>query len=151
MNTNADEYVDPSSTMGGDARPRGKARGSDGPQAAARLLEITARETEQWRSEAESEAVAIVAGARDEAARRVGAAREGAERLVAAAREESARISNEARIEAARVRDETAKARKRHDEEVARLQQIATEHRERLRQHLTVMLGQVDSLGESGQ
>jgi hypothetical protein len=45
--------------------PSGPGDGPDGSQAAARLLEITARETDQWRSEARSEAAAIVAGARE--------------------------------------------------------------------------------------
>ena len=55
--------------------------------AAARLLEMTARETDQWRADARSEAEAIVREARAEAERVVG----------------------EARVEAYRVRQEVAR------------------------------------------
>ncbi|GAB7007203.1 hypothetical protein JCM18899A_46780 [Nocardioides sp. AN3] len=123
--------------------------GSHASQAAARLLELTARETEQWCSEARREAAAIVAGARDETAELVRAARQEAERLVSSAREEAARTTNEARAEASRVREETSVIRKRHDEEVARLQQVATEVRQRLRHDLTAMLDQVDSIPDA--
>jgi cell division septum initiation protein DivIVA len=153
MSVNAYGYGDPNSGTGdhigggagqGTVRPTspsGPSDGPDGSQAAARLLEMTARETDQWRSEARSEAAAIVAGAREEA-----------ERLVASARDEAAQTTNEARVEAYRVREETTALRRRHDEDIARLEQVATEHRELLRHHLTEMLDRVDSdLGESNQ
>jgi len=120
--------------------------------AAARLLAMTARETDQWRSEAKSEAAAIVAGAREEAAKLVRAARTETERLVASARDEAAQTVNDARVEAYRVREETTAARKRHDEDIAHLQQVATEHREQLRHHLTDLLDRVNSIrGDSNQ
>jgi cell division septum initiation protein DivIVA len=126
----------------GNGEPHsGTGDGPDGSHAAARLLAMTARETDQWRSEARSEAAAIVAGAREEA-----------ERLVASARDEAAQTTNEARVEAYRVREETTALRKRHDEDIARLEQVANEHRELLRHHLTEMLDRVDSdFGESNQ
>jgi cell division septum initiation protein DivIVA len=153
MSVNAYGYGDPNSGTGDNigggtgqetvrpASPIGRSDGLGGSQAAARLLEMTARETDQWRSEARSEATAIVAGAREEA-----------ERLVASARDEAAQTTNEARVEAYRVREETTALRKRHEEEIARLEQVATEHRERLRHHLTEMLHRVDSdLGDGNQ
>lgn len=124
--------------------------GQDSSQAAARLLEKTAREAEQWRAEAKNEAAAIVAGAREEAARLVRTAREEAEGLVTSARDEAAQTVDSARAEAYRVREETAAVRKRHDEDVAHLQQVATQHRERLRQHLTVMLDEVNATAGEG-
>jgi cell division septum initiation protein DivIVA len=130
-------------------RDEGPADASQAPQAAARLLEATARETEQWRAEARSDADAILAGAREEAAELVRAARQEAESLVTSAREEGAQMKNEARVEAYRVREETTEVRKRHDEDVARLQQLETEHRERLRHHLTEMLDKVDSIPDA--
>jgi cell division septum initiation protein DivIVA len=135
MSINPNTHGDPSSSTGGD-----------GSQAAARLLELTAREADQWRADAKSEAAAIVAAARDEAAKVVRAARDEAERLVATAKEEGAQITNDARVEAYRVREETTALRKRQEEHVARLEQLATEQRELLRHHLTEMLGRVDSL-----
>jgi cell division septum initiation protein DivIVA len=132
--------------------PSGTDGGSDASSAAARLLEKTARETDQWREDARAEAAATLSAARDEAAQVVRAAREEAERLVAAAREEADRAVNDARVEAYRVREQTNAARQGHEEDIARLQQVATQHRERLRQHLTEMLGQVDSApGGEGQ
>ncbi|MGZ4532605.1 MAG: hypothetical protein ACXVXP_09665 [Mycobacteriaceae bacterium] len=164
MNINAHDYGDTHSGAGRDtgdstrgdiARPVASPD-PDGGQAAARLLEMTARETDVLRSEAKSEAVAIVAGAREEAdkfvqaAREeanklVQAAREQAERLVTAARDEGAKAVNDAHAEAYRVREETVAVRKRHDEDIAHLQQVASDHRERLRSHLSNMLDQVNS------
>lgn len=160
MSINADWFGGPDSTTGAETERPGvpssgldddPVNGASASQAAARLLELTARETEQWRAAAESEAAAIVAGAREESAGLVRAAREEAERLVSRARDEAAQVSNEARVEAYRVREETTALRKRHDDDVARLREVTTEHQERLRHHLTEMLDQVDSLGESGR
>lgn len=104
--------------------------GEDGSPSAARLLEMTARETDRWRSEARDESAAIVQAARDEA-----------ERLVAAARKEAEQTTNDARVEAYRVRESTT-----------RLEQVETDTRERLRQHLTDMLAQVDATSpDAGQ
>lgn len=158
MSINAHGYgelrPDTGSTDSDTARPTAAASGlddgRDGAQAAARMLELTARETDQWRSEARSEAAAIVAGAREEATKLLRAANEEAERLVTSARDEAAQTTNDARVEAHRVREETAAVRKRHDEGIARLQQVATEHRERLRHHLTDMLDRVDSTPDCG-
>jgi cell division septum initiation protein DivIVA len=146
MNTSEHTFSDPrSADAGGTSRPGGS-------EAAARLLEMTARETAQWRSDAEGEAAAIVAAAREEAASIVRGASEEAGRLAASARDEAAQVVNDARIEAYRVREETAAVRKRHDTEVARLQQVATQHRERMRQHLNEVLDQVNSItGDDGQ
>jgi cell division septum initiation protein DivIVA len=132
-------------------------------QAAARLLELAARETDQWREEARNEAAAIVAEAREESDRIVRAAREESakivrtareegERVVSAAQEKGAELTNDARVEAYRVRAETTELRKRHEDDIARLEQVATEHREGLRSHLTEMLARVDAApGESNR
>ncbi|GCD91485.1 hypothetical protein [Nocardioides sp. LS1] len=136
MSINAHAYSDPHPAPGDVP---------DSSPAAARLLEMTARETDQWRSEARSEAATIVAGARDEAAELVRAAREEAEALVASARKEAAQTLRDARAEASRVQKETTASRERHEGVIADLQQAATEHREKLREHLTDMLDRVDS------
>lgn len=68
--------------------------GSDTSQAAARLLEMTARETDQWRADARREAAVIVAAARTEAADLVRAAHEEADR----AREEVAQLQEMATV-----------------------------------------------------
>jgi cell division septum initiation protein DivIVA len=132
----------------GDPHP---GTGGDTSKAAARLLEKTAQETDQWRAEARSEAAGIVAGARDEAAGLVRSAREEAERLLSAARDEAQKTVDEARAEAYRVREDTAAVRKRHEEDVAHLQQVAGDHRERLRQHLSEMLDRVESIPGAGE
>jgi hypothetical protein len=118
-----------------EARPGMSSDGvAEASPSAARLLEMTARDTEQWRAEARSEAEAVVAAAREEA-----------ERIREAARGEAAETVNDARVEAYRVREETTGVRKRHDEEIAQLQQVASEHKEQLRRHLTEMLDRVES------
>ena len=142
MSIDADQYGD-SYSRTGDSKdaPRTEApsSGRDASAAAARLLEVTARETEQWRSEARNEAAAIVARARDEA-----------DRLVGSARDQATQITGEARAEAARVREETAALRQRHEQEIARLEQVATEQRELLGRHLTDLLDRVNSVPRVG-
>ena len=138
--TGADASVESPTTL-----PNGTGDGKDGSLTAARLLEMTARDTDRWRSEAKTESEAIVANAREESAEMVRAAREEAERLVTSAREEAAQTTNDARVEAHRVREETTALRKQHDEDVAQLERVATENREQLRQHLTEMLARVDA------
>jgi cell division septum initiation protein DivIVA len=122
----------------------------DGSQAAARLLEMTARETARWRADAKTEAAGVVAQARDEAARLVQTAHDEAERLMSSARDEAAQLLNDARVEAYQVRQQTTALREHHEADVAHLQQVATEHRERLRRHLTEVLAQVDSSERGG-
>ncbi|KQW48966.1 hypothetical protein ASC77_09635 [Nocardioides sp. Root1257] len=160
MSNNASTYGDRTSNIGEDAGanrsfppPRSRADdGQDGSQAAARLLAMTARETDQWRSEARDEAASIVAAAREESAELVRAAKAEAERLVSSARETAAQTTNDARVEEYRVREATTELRNRVNEEVAQLQQMATQHREQLRQHLTEMLDRVDAApGDSTQ
>ncbi|KQW47259.1 hypothetical protein ASC77_12290 [Nocardioides sp. Root1257] len=117
---------------------------ADPSPAAARLLEMTARETDRWRAEARVEVEGLLTDARAEAARLVRAAREEAEGLVSTAREEAAQETNAARVEAYRMREETSARRQQLDDEIARLEQVETEHRERLRLHLTDLLERVD-------
>jgi cell division septum initiation protein DivIVA len=160
MSTNADRYDDAYSMTGDRSeagierptvRPSGADDGQDG-SAAARLLEMTARETDRWRSEARTESEATVAEARKESDELVRAARAEAERLVSSAREEAAQTTNDARVEAYRVREETTALRKRHDEDIARLEKVAADTREQLREHLTEMLARVeDTPGDSSQ
>lgn len=160
MTINADRYGDPYAVSGGSSGDEGEraptpsedttGASAESP-AAARLLEMTARETDQWRAEARNEADALVAAAREESAVLVRAARAEAERVMREAREQAAQTTNDARVEAYRVREETAAARRRHDEDVAHLEEVATQHRERLRRHLVEMLDQVDDApGEPG-
>jgi cell division septum initiation protein DivIVA len=104
---------------------------SDAAQA-AHLLEMTARDAEQWLSEARSEAASLVDDARAEA-----------DRLVRAGRDEAEAVLSEARTEADRVRAELDRTKRDHEAEVAELQRLATEQREDLRRHLTDLLGQV--------
>ena len=153
MSINAHTYDDryPGTGAGGNdtSPPEAPWSGPDAvpnsSPAAARLLAMTARETDQWRSEAKIEAAAVVATAREEGAKLVRTAREEADLLVALARDEAAQIVNDARVEAYRVREETTAVRKRHDEDIAHLRQVATNHIEQLRHHLADMLDRVNS------
>jgi cell division septum initiation protein DivIVA len=115
---------------------------------AARLLEMTARDTDQWRSDARAEAEAIVAAAREEADALVRSAQRQVDGMVEAARLEAARTVDEAQATADGVRTETEKQRAQGESEVARLQQVAADHSERLRRHLNDMLDRLDSAPE---
>jgi len=112
---------------------------------AARLLEMTARDTDQWRSDARAEADAIVAAARDEADAMVSSARREAGGMVEAARLEAERTIDEARTTAEAVQAESERRRAREETEVARLEQVAAEHAQHLRRHLNDMLDRLDS------
>ena len=126
-----------------------------GPSA-ARLLEMTARETDRWRAEAKEEAESVVAEARVEATSIVTEARSEAARMVREARIESERLReeaekqaaetmNDARVDAYRVREEASGLRKKHEDEIAALRQVATEHKEQLRRHLAEMMERVEA------
>ena len=118
---------------------------------AARLLEMTARDTDQWRSDARAEAAEIVAAAQDEADALVRSAREEATSMVEAARREAARTVDEARATADGVQAESEKQRTRGETEVARLQQVAADHTQHLRRHLNDMLERLDSAPSQAQ
>ncbi|MFC7724277.1 hypothetical protein ACFQW6_04110 [Nocardioides sp. GCM10028917] len=112
---------------------------------AARLLEMTARDTDQWRSDARAEAAQIVAAAREEAGALVGSAQREVERMIDAARREAARTVGEAQATAEDVRTKTEEQRAHGETEVARLQQLAADHAQDLRRHLNDMLDRLDT------
>lgn len=113
MSINAQNHADPTDP-------------SDPSAAAARLLALTARDTDQWRAEARTEADTVVSAAREEAAE-----------IVRAAREEADRMMNDARVETYREREKATKIR-----------QTADEHREHMRTHLAEMLERVEATRE---
>ncbi|MBS2937728.1 hypothetical protein KDN32_08230 [Nocardioides sp. J2M5] len=113
---------------------------------AARLLEMTARETDQWRADARAEADGIVAAAREEAAEVARAAQADADTMREDARRAAEKTIAEARAEAEGIRTEASEQRAHEESEVARLQQVAAEHSEQLRRHLTDMLGRLDAV-----
>ena len=113
---------------------------------AARLLEMTARDTDQWRSDARAEAAEVVAKARQEAESLLRTAQREATNMVEAARIEAARTGEEARSAADGVRAESEKQRVDAEAEVARLQQVAADHSRHLRRHLNGVLDQLDSV-----
>jgi cell division septum initiation protein DivIVA len=113
---------------------------------AARLLEMTARDTDQWRADARAEATNIVAAAREEAVALVRSAEQEAASMVETARLEAARTLDEAQATAEAVRTEADRQRAQSEAEVARLQQVAADHAQHLRQHLNDMLGRLDSV-----
>ena len=93
------------------------------PPSAARLLEMTAREINQWRVDALAEATDIVAAAREEAGALVRAAQREVDGMMEAARRSTAQA----------------------EAEVARIQQVAADHSQHLRRHLNDMLERIDS------
>jgi cell division septum initiation protein DivIVA len=95
---------------------------ADSSAAAARLLEIAARNADQLLSEAQAEAETTRASARDEA-----------DQLV-----------TEARAEAERIRAELEQSRSQANDEIARLRETEQEHRATMRQHLREMLAKVE-------
>jgi cell division septum initiation protein DivIVA len=107
---------------------------------AARLLEMTARDTDQWRSDARAEAAEIVAAAREEADELVRSAQREAEGMVEAARLAAARTVDEAQATADDVLTETEKQRAHATAEVARLEQLAADSSD-----LNDMLDRLDS------
>jgi cell division septum initiation protein DivIVA len=129
--------------------PAGRAAIPTPRPSAVQLLEMTARDTDQWRSEARGEAEAIVAAARHQAAALVSSAQAQAEELVTAARHEAERITQAAHREAAEVRDQLDTDRQRGEAQVAHLRELATDHADRLRDHLTEMLTRIDSVPAS--
>jgi cell division septum initiation protein DivIVA len=112
---------------------------------AARLLEMTARDTDQWRSDARAEAAETVAAAQQEAEALVRSAQREAAGMVEAARLEAARTLDEARATADGVQAESERLRTRAETEVARLEQVAADHAQHLRRHLNDVLGRLDS------
>lgn len=142
------------STQSGAGQPHDSAAGQvgvpgPGSPSAARLLELTARETDQWRADAKEEAAAIVAAAHEEADELVRAAQRESERLLEDARLEAARTLDEARTTAEDERARTEAQRTQSAAEVERLQQVAAEHSDHLRQHLNDVLGRLDGLGSA--
>jgi cell division septum initiation protein DivIVA len=114
-------------------------------RSAARLLEVTARETDQWRSEARHEATGLVAAARDEADALVGSAQQEVKRMIEAAEHEAARTIESARAAADDIRARARLEREREERALAHLRQVAATHEEQLRHHLTDMMNRLDS------
>lgn len=112
---------------------------------AARLLEMTARDTDQWRSDALAEAAEIVAAAREEAGALVRTAQREADGIVEAARLAASRAVDEAQAQADEVRRQSQDQRQQAETEVARLQQLAADHSQQLRRHLDDVLERLDS------
>lgn len=113
---------------------------------AARLLEMTARETDQWRADARAEADAIIAAAREEAAGLVQAAQRDADSVRADARRAAEQTVADAEAAAAEVRSGVEERRAREEAHLAGLEQVAAEHSAHLRAHLSDVLGRLDAL-----
>ncbi|MDT0184239.1 hypothetical protein Q9S36_29000 [Microbacterium sp. ARD31] len=129
----------------GDAAGRVAVPGPRSPSA-ARLLEMTARETDQWRTDARAEAAEVVAAAREESDALVRSAQREAHDLVETARREAERIVGEARATAEEVQVASDRRRTEAEAEVARLQQVAADHSDSLRQHLNDVLDRLDGV-----
>jgi cell division septum initiation protein DivIVA len=116
MNMDVDQTVTTSDAgLGGVA--------ADGSRAAARLLEVAARNADELLAEAKAEA----------------------DQLTASAREEADQLLTAARTEAQRVRADLEETRAHHSAEIARLQQIEQDHRDQMRRHLTDVLAQIEA------
>jgi cell division septum initiation protein DivIVA len=96
---------------------------ADGSRAAARLLEVAARNADELLAEAKAEA----------------------NQLTASAREKADQLLTAARAEEQRVRADLEETRAQQNAEIARLQQIEQDHRDRMRRHLTDVLAQIEA------
>jgi vacuolar-type H+-ATPase subunit H len=112
---------------------------------AVRLLEMAARDTDQWRSDAKAEAAEIVAVAQREASAMVRSAQRAADTMVEAAKAEATRTVDDARATADEVLTVLSQRRAREEAELARLQQLAQDHAHHLRQHATDILDRLDA------
>jgi len=111
---------DGSTVTGSDVGPASDA--ANGSGAAARLLEIAARNADELLEEARAEA----------------------DELTRAAREEADRLVTTARSEAQQLRADLEEERARRSAEIARLQQMEEDHRERVRRQLKDLLAQIE-------
>jgi hypothetical protein len=91
--------------------------------AAARLLEIAARNADQLLAEAEAEA----------------------DEMRASARAEADEVLTEARTEAERVRSELEQSRIEANDEIAKLRETEQQHRDRMREHLHELMAKVEA------
>src|SRR5690349_6681917 len=105
---------------------------------------MTARETDQWRSDAQAQATRIVAAAREEASALVQSAQREAASLVQTGRLEAARMVDGAQTLVEDAREQAAKQRAKEEIEVARLRQLAADHAQHLRTHLNEVLDRLD-------
>jgi len=95
----------------------------DSSTAAARLLEIAARNADQLLTEAQAEADA----------------------MRASAREEVDQLLTDARTEAERIRSELEQSRNQANDELAQLRETEQAHRDRMREHLHEVLAKVEA------
>jgi cell division septum initiation protein DivIVA len=116
----------------------------DSSRAAARLLEVAARNADELLGEATAEAASLVATARAEADQLAAASRAQAEGLTTSARAEADQLLAAARTEAERVQSELEEKRAAQTAEIARLELLEQEHRERMRRYLTQLLKQME-------
>jgi cell division septum initiation protein DivIVA len=100
-----------------------QARDSSSATAAARLLEIAARNADQLLTEAQAEA----------------------NEMKASARVEADEVLTEARTEAERVRSELEQSRTEANDEIAKLRDTEKAHRDRMRDHLHELLAKVEA------
>ena len=138
----------------------------EGSRAAARLLEIAARNSDELLEEAKAEAATMMAAAHAGADQLTATSHATADQLMTSARAEADQVRAAARTEAERVHAELDHARTqqtteldRHrttvlsevaerqtalEAEVTRLQQLDHDHRDRMRDYLTQQLAQIE-------
>ena len=112
--------VEPSGAEAEVTTPAPKTHSSS---AAARLLEIAARNADQLLTEAEA----------------------AAEEMRASARAEADEVLTEARTEAERVRSVFEQSRNKANDEIAKLRETEQEHRDRIRDHLHELMAKVEA------
>ena len=143
------------------------ASAGDGTRAAARLLEIAARNADELLDEARAEATSIVTAAQTDADQLTASSEAQANELTESAGAEADRVLAAAHTEADRVQaelqqtrevqtaeleqyrttvlSELAERKNSLEAEVARLEQLEEEHRNRMRDYLTQQLAQLDA------
>ena len=143
------------------------ASAGDGTRAAARLLEIAARNADELLDEARAEATSIVTAAQTDADQLTASSEAQAKEQTESASAEADRVLAAAHTEADRVQAELEQTRAVQtaeleqyrttvlsklaertnslEAEVARLEQLEKEHRNRMRDYLTQQLAQLDA------
>ena len=118
---------------------------SESSRAAARLLEMAARNAEELLDEVKSEATVLVATAQANADQLAAASQADADQLTTSAKAEADQLVAVAKAEAEAVYARLEEERAQRTAEIARLNRLEHEHRDALRSHLTQLLTRTEA------
>lgn len=134
--------IDTALTTAGTSDDTGR---SESTRAAARLLEMAARNAEELLDEVKSEATVLVARAQVDADQLAAASQADADQLTTSAKAEADQLVAAAKSESEAVYGRLEEERTQRTAEIARLTRLEQEHRDALRSHLTELLARVET------